>query len=166
MIRPITREEFESSLTDLKEDRFAKTFVAKCDMMGHWDHCMGYWVEDKVAAAIVVTLSKREPLVANLQLLHTFHEHRGKGIAKSLCIWGVNHSMKLGAKYFRVSAEFDAVPFYEKIGFKFVCKQKSAKLSMFRLISPVISDNDFGITHEAQYGWRSEGVGATAEKPF
>lgn len=143
MIKSATREEFASSLTDLKEDSFAKTFLAKCDMMDKWDHCMGYWINDKVAGAIVITLSKREPVVANLQLLHTFYEYRGNGIAKLLCIWGINHAIAMGARYFRVSAEFDAVPFYEKVGFKFVCKQKSAKLSMFRLTSSIISENDF-----------------------
>jgi len=46
------------------------------------------------------------------------------------------------ADYFRVSAELDAVPFYEKYGFKMICRQKTAQLAMFPLIRPDILEND------------------------
>lgn len=143
MIRKTSREEFISSLTDLKEDKFAKTFVAKCDMIEGWDNCMTYWDQGEVAAAILVTLSKRSPKVANLQLLHTFYKHRGKGLAKKLVNWGVEYSFDNQAEYFRVSSELDSVGFYEKCGFKFVCRQKTAKLSMFKMTSPIIENNTF-----------------------
>lgn len=141
-LRKATRDEFVKSLTDLKEDKFAKTFVAKCDMMEAWDQCRAIWVGDKLAGAIVVTISKREPKTANLQLLHTFHEFRGKGIGKELCEWAVGHAYENGAEYFRVSAELDAVPFYKKIGFDFICRQKTAQLAMFRLSNETICKND------------------------
>lgn len=142
-LRKTTREEFTAALTDLKEDNFAKTFVAKCNMMDEWAHCMGYWIDNELAGAIVVTISKRDPKVANLQLLHTFHKFRGKGVGKALCHWALVYAMTKEARYFRVSAELDAVDFYEKCGFKFICRQKTAKLSMFRLTNDVISKNNF-----------------------
>ena len=143
LIKQTSRDEFVAAITDLKEDKFAKTFVAKCDMMEDWELCHGVWIDDRLAGAIVVTISKREPKVANLQLLHTFYEFRGKGVARALCDWGIDYAIKNESNYFRVSAELDAVPFYEKCGFKFVCRQKTAKLSMFRLTTSVIQDNIF-----------------------
>lgn len=153
-LRKIDREEFVSSLTDKKEDRFAKTFIAKCDMMQNWDKCRGVFVGqnlDKLAGAIVVTISKRKPKVANLQLLHTFHEFRGNGIASVLCDWGIAYAYEMEAEYFRVSSELDAVKFYEKYGFKFVCRQKTAQLAMFRLTSTSIKTNNFEID---SYIWK------------
>jgi len=143
VIRKTSRGEFVSSLTTLKEDKFAKTFVAKCDMMDHWENCMGYWIDGELAGAIVVTLSKRQPIVANLQLLHTFYKRRGNGVARKLTEWGVQNAYDNKALYFRVSAELDAVDFYKKVGFVFVGRQKTAELSMFRLTSPNIKGNDF-----------------------
>lgn len=143
LIRNIEREEFVSSLTDLKEDRFAKTFVAKCDMLNKWHECRGCFIDNELAGAILVTTSKRSPTVANLQLLHTFHKFRGQGVGRLLCKWAMEFALSKDAEYFRVSAELDAVEFYEKCGFKFVCRQKTAKLSMFRLTSYKIEENNF-----------------------
>ena len=142
-IRDVTREEFVSSLTDLKEDRFARTFVAKCDMIGKWEECRGCFIDEELAGAILITTSKRAPKVANLQLLHTFHKFRGQGVGRVLCKWGIEYALCKDAEYFRVSAELDAVEFYEKCGFKFICRQKTAKLSMFRLSSHKIEENNF-----------------------
>jgi ribosomal protein S18 acetylase RimI-like enzyme len=144
-LRETNREEFASHLTNDKADRFARTFVAKCDMMQAWDKCMGAWYEGRLAGAIVVTVSKKKPLTANLQLLHTFNEFRGKGIASRLCEYGLQYAFDNKAEYFRVSAELDAVAFYEKFGFKMVCRQKTAQLAMFRLTSPDIRENDLKI---------------------
>lgn len=141
-LRKTSKEEFVAHLTKLKEDRFAKRFVAKCNMMDHWDLCMGAWEGDELAGAIVVTISKRKPLVANLQLLHTFHKFRGRGVGSMLCDYAIKHAYDNDASYFRVSAEFDAVPFYEKYGFKMICRQKTAQLAMFPLIRPDILEND------------------------
>lgn len=141
-LKATNREKFISHLTSDKADRFARTFVAKCDMMEAWDRCVGAWYEDKLAGAIVVTISKKKPLTANLQLLHTFNEFRGKGVASRLCEYGLEYAFNNKAEYFRVSAELDAVVFYEKFGFKMVCRQKTAELSMFRLSSSNIREND------------------------
>lgn len=141
----ITRAKFVDSLTDKKEDRFAKTFIAKCDMIDAWDECMAIVDDDgEVMGAIVTTISKRSPPVANLQLLHTFHAYRGRGVG-SLLVWDSLHrSVIMGAQYYRVSADPDAIPFYEKYGFKYIGKQKSgSQLSMFKLTTSWIKGNDF-----------------------
>lgn len=142
LLKRVTREKFVASLTDLKEDKFAKTFIAKCDMMDAWDNCQGIWIDGELAGAIVVTISKRKPITANLQLLHTFYAFRGKGVASKLCDYALQYAYDSGAEYFRVSAELDAVAFYEKYGFKMVGRQKTAQLAMFRLQSPLIVRND------------------------
>ena len=100
------------------------------------------WDGDELAGAIVVTISKRKPLVANLQLLHTFYKFRGRGVGSLLCDYALQHAYDNKAEYFRVSAELDAVPFYEKYGFKMICRQKTAQLAMFSLIRPNILEND------------------------
>lgn len=138
---PIKREEFIKSLTDLKEDRFAKTFISKCDLMKSWNNCWGIYEEEKVAAAIVTTHSKRLPKIANLQLLHTFSKYRRKGYGKVLCQESLFSAVHYECKYYRVSAEPAAVPFYEAIGFKFIGRQKKCYLSMFPLTSTKIENN-------------------------
>jgi len=146
-----SHDEFVAHLTKDKADKFARTFVAKCNMMKAWDKCMGVWIDEKLAGAIVVTISKRKPISANLQLLHTFNEFRGKGVASLLCEYGLQYAFDKKAEYFRVSAELDAVAFYEKFGFKMVCRQKTAKLAIFRLQSPNIQENDMKLDH---YIWK------------
>lgn len=134
-LRPITREEFVREIDDNKANKFAKTFVAKADMLGRWDACVGaFTASDNLAAAVLWTLSKKKPTVCNLQLLHTFADHRGKGAAKELMRYAEIEAIRAGAKYFRVSAEPDAVEFYKKIGYLFWGKQKSGcQLCMFEL---------------------------------
>lgn len=162
----VTREQFVAALTSHKQDKFAKTFIAKCDMLQAWDYCVGCWIGDKLAAAIVVTISKRNPKVANLQLLHTFYEYRGKGAARALCQFGIDYAIESKAEYFRVSAELDAVDFYRKCGFQFVCRQKTCELSLFRLTSSKISDNNF---EPDEYVWKQmnrKGKGGCVECYF
>ena len=135
-LRKCTREEFVSALTDDKADNFAKTFVAKADMQKNWDECLGAFDEDgSLMGAIITTVGKTNPKTANLQLLHTFAKHRRKGVAKELTIQSfTDATWTRGAVYFRVSAEPDAVPFYESLGFRFWGKQKSGcSLSMFKV---------------------------------
>jgi GNAT superfamily N-acetyltransferase len=137
-------ETFTAAITKKKEDRFANTFVAKCNMMDAWDKCVGAYIDGKLAGAIVVTVSKRNPKVANLQLLHSFHEYRGRGVGKLLCQHALDVAIYEKCEYFRVSAEPDAVVFYEKCGMKFLGKQKSgSQLSMFRISSPRFQRNDY-----------------------
>jgi|GEM_PF-3379644 len=129
-----SKEQFTAAITNKKEDSFAKTFLAKANMQDQWAHCTGAWDGDELLGAIIVTVSKRDPKVANLQLLHTFHSHRGKGVGRVLTDYALLKAMKMDAVYFRVSAEPDAVPFYKKCGFKFWGKQKSgSSLSIFKI---------------------------------
>lgn len=128
-------EQFKECITTDPADKFAKTFVAKANMQKQWDYCVGAWNDNnELMGAIITTISKRDPKVANLQLLHTFHKHRGKGVGKFLTFSSLQYAIDNGATYFRVSAEPDAVVFYEKCGFTFWGKQKSgSSLSIFKI---------------------------------
>lgn len=139
-VKEVSREIFERSLTSAKEDSFAKTFFAKSNMMNLWDDCLGVFEGDELCCAIVVTISKREPKIVNLQLIHTFHKHRNKGYARLLTNLMIE-DMRNEIKYFRVSAEKTAIGFYEKLGFKFLGEQKSGtQLSMCLVTSDKISE--------------------------
>ena len=148
-----TREQFVAAISDHSADKFAKTFRAKADMQDHWQYCIGAFLERGVlGGAIITTISKRSPKVANLQLLHTFHESRGNGIASALCRRSLTDAIEGGANYFRVSAEPDAVAFYEKIGFKMLGKQKSGcQLSMFRINGDSFWEGEYTLDHEPIY---------------
>jgi GNAT superfamily N-acetyltransferase len=140
-----TRDKFVSSISTAKEDNFARTFVAKADMQEQWDYCLGLFDNTgDLMAAIITTISKRKPFVANLQLLHTFAKHRGQGAARLLCEQSLLNVKNHGAVYFRVSSEINAVAFYEKIGFKFWGKQKSGcQLSIFRIDGGTFAEGDY-----------------------
>lgn len=142
-LRKCTREEFLSAISDNHADNFARTFVAKADMQEQWDDCWGaYSDDDQLMAAIITTVSRGK--VANLQLLHTFAAHRGKGAAKNLCEDSLRQVKKRGAKFFRVSSEPESVGFYEKIGFKFWGMQKSGcQLSIFRITSTKFAECEY-----------------------
>jgi GNAT superfamily N-acetyltransferase len=134
VVSPLTAEMILPAISG-KEDRFAKTFIAKSNAMNLWGVTSGL-VDHRgnLLAIIATTYTKRTPKVANLQLLHSFHKYRGQGHARLLCQISVAQALEQGCKYFRVSAEPEAVPFYEKIGFKFVGRQKSnCQLSIFPL---------------------------------
>jgi|LauGreDrversion4_2_1035121.scaffolds.fasta_scaffold06568_5 GNAT superfamily N-acetyltransferase len=137
-----TRDEFKAAITTDKADAFAKTFVAKADMQKFWNDCIGAYTDDgDLMGAIITTVSKRDPKVANLQLLHTFSAHRRKGVAKELTLQSYADAVTAGAIYFRVSAEPGAVNFYESVGFKFWGLQKSGcSLSMFKVAGSTLSE--------------------------
>ena len=150
------REVFLDAMTTHKEDAFANTFVAKADMLAAWDRCIGVFVEGVLCAAIITTISKTNPRVANLQLLHTFYMHRGSGAARKLCEAALVESRSAGAEYFRVSSEPSAVGFYEKLGFHFWGKQKSGcSLSVFKFSDAGhIYDDKDPVIHRALYSGR------------
>ena len=127
-------------------DKFAWTFNAKADAMNLWEHCVGWYdANGHIMGAIVVRHNKRQP-VANLQLLHTFNKHRRKGVGRVLTEHQFEESYKSGMKYFRVSAEIDAVPFYKALGFKFWGEQKSGcQLSIFKIGGPTIAEGQYDI---------------------
>lgn len=144
-----SREQFVAAITTDKADSFAKTFVAKADMQDQWDYCFGAFEGDELVAAIITTISKRKPHVANLQLLHTFAKHRGKGAARALCEYSLYHVKSKQALYFRVSSEPESVGFYEKIGFQFWGKQKSGcQLSIFRIDGDTFFEGDYDYTDQ------------------
>jgi GNAT superfamily N-acetyltransferase len=139
-----SRADFISAISTDKEDNFAKTFVAKADMQGQWDSCVGAYDGNELTAAIITTISKTKPHVANLQLLHTFAKHRGKGSARLLCEDSLKRARTNGAIYFRVSSEKTAVGFYERLGFKFWGAQKSGtQLSIFRIGGDTFLEGDY-----------------------
>lgn len=151
-LRKCSREEFLSAISSDPADKFAKTFIAKADMQKQWDECWGVFEGTELMAAIITTISKRKPHVANLQLLHTFAKFRGKGAAKILCEDSLRQARQRGATFFRVSSEISAVGFYEKIGFKFWGKQKSGcQLSIFRITSDTFSECDYDYTDSVIY---------------
>lgn len=157
MLVNITRDQFVSSITEDKADKFAKTFVSKADMGGYWDKCFGLLNDEgDLMGAIITTISKRKPHVANLQLLHTFAKHRRKGVARKLCEHSLQYSKKNFAKYFRVSSEKGAIPFYQSLGMVMLGVQKSGcQLSMCRIQGDSFSECSYDITdlviHKAVY---------------
>lgn len=139
-----SRADFISAISTDKEDNFAKTFIAKADMQGQWDYCIGAYDGNELTAAIITTISKTKPHVANLQLLHTFVKHRGKGSARILCEDSLKRARASGATYFRVSSEKGAVGFYERLGFRFWGAQKSGtQLSIFRIGGDTFLEGDY-----------------------
>ena len=155
-LRETTREEFVKHISENKADSFAKTFVAKADMQDQWQYCIGCWEGGELAGAIITTRSKKTPYVFNLQLLHTFAKHRRKGVARLLTQDSLDRAQGLGTSYYRVSAEPDAVVFYESMGFKFLGKQKSkCSLSMFKINGRNFSDGIYDLSdpviHAAVY---------------
>lgn len=139
----VTREQFIAAISDKKEDNFAKTFRAKCDMMKLWEQCFGLFENGELCSAVIFTTSKNKPYTANLQLIHTFYKHRNKGYGKQLTLEVLD--LIIGSvEYLRVSAEKTAVGFYEKLGFKFLGVQKSGtQLSMCKVTSDKISKCKF-----------------------
>lgn len=147
-----SRDDFIDAISEDSADNFAKTFRAKADMQKLWDRCMGLWDGDELAGAIIVSYSKRSPIVANLQLLHTFANHRRKGVAKTLCDWALRDCKLHSATYLRVSAEKPAVPFYEAIGMTMLGEQKSgSQLSMCRIRGNSWSDCEYSLVDSTIY---------------
>ena len=141
------RKTFLENITDLKEDRFANTFVAKADMGNYWNECVGVYEDKNLLGAIILTVSKKEPKIANLQLLHTFFKHRKKGVAAYLCQFALKKALYEKSSYFRVSSKPEAVNFYKKIGFTMLGKQKSGtQLSMFRIVDSNFKNGLYDIT--------------------
>lgn len=148
IIDSVTKEQFKKCISLNKEDNFAKTFIAKCDMLNQWNSVLGCWIDGELCGAILVTISKGKPYCANLQLLHTFYKYRKRGVGKFLCKYVFN-VVKDTAEYFRLSSELNSVEFYRKIGFKFWGKQKSGcYLSLFKIKGINISDGHYSIDDE------------------
>jgi len=131
VIRVASREEFERACveSDWRQDGFARTFRAKADMLSLWENLTCAFDGAELESAIIIRCSKRSPVVANLQLLHTFSRHRRKGAATALTVEAFDRvQSEHGPSYFRVSAEPDAAPFYRSLGLRFWGHQKSGSL--------------------------------------
>lgn len=128
---------------DPRGDKFAKTFRAKADALKLWPLAFGAVEEGQVRAAICLRIGKRTPLVANLELLHTFAAYRRLGFASGLVLRTYDE-LPGGVEYFRVSSELGAVPFYRSLGLKFWGEQKSGSLlSMHRVQTQFLMDGDY-----------------------
>ena len=148
--RYVTHDVFVAAIDTDPANKFAKTFVAKADMLGAWDQChaLAHTKTKEIAGAVIWTISKRAPYVCNLQLLHTFAKFRGQGVGKILMDTAMMSAMSRGAQYFRVSSEPESVAFYEKIGYRFWGKQKSGcQLCIFKL--PGIYTLDYDVIWKA-----------------
>jgi len=162
--KSVTKEKFIKFISKNKEDKFAKTFVAKCDMLDKWNEVVGLWEGDDLAGAILTTISKRKPYTANLQLLHTFYAHRNKGVAKKLCNHSLYYAFYSSAEYFRVSSEIPAIPFYKKLGIQFVGKQKSGcLLAMFKVNSSEFEKIDYSLDDMIYKAATKKGKGGCVE---
>jgi ribosomal protein S18 acetylase RimI-like enzyme len=161
--RQIGRNEFATTPRG-EGDRFANTFTAKADTMQLWPLVRGIMSQKhRVKAAICFRLSQRQPVVANLQLLHTFEAERHKGLATELVEIEYRRISQL-AEYFRVSSEHDAVGFYRKLGLKFWGRQKSGTFLCIHRITGAnprngdYTPNDFinGLLHSGRRGCLTE----------
>lgn len=151
-----SRDQFTRFITSDRADSFAKTFVAKADYQELWP-ALGCWIGKSLAGAIIWTISKRKPVVANLQLLHTFAKFRRRGVGTVLCrrfLESINSS-ELNVSYWRVSAEPGAVEFYKSMGIKFLGKQKSGcQLAIAKLTATFeesVADLEDEIVRKAVY---------------
>lgn len=147
--RPLTREVFvdvfDKAPLVTGADKFAKTFLAKADSFKLWPYAQGCFDGDRLGAAIVMRVGKRNPVTANLELLHTFAVYRQQGLAKQLVLEEYQKLYR-NALYFRVSSEADSVEFYRRLGFRFWGKQRSGCLLCMHAIggtSPAQAKYDF-----------------------
>lgn len=141
--RQTDEHEFCSFINPSREDKFARVFAGKASKLGLWP-CLGAWDGEELAGAISWTVGKREPFMANLQLLHVFAKYRRKGLGTVLCVMFLHQVTAAGAKYFRVAAEAGAVDFYSWMGVKFHGRQKSGGyLSVARITGDNFGDLDY-----------------------
>jgi len=152
------------SATQFPEDKFIKYFIGKCQQSNHWDKLKLLEEDGEIKAAIVVTHTKRRPYTANIQLLHTFYKHRGKGYATQLCLEAVRDAFHAGMQYFRVSANPKALEFYKKVGFRLVGRQKSGcQLAIFKLVSPILAENPYIVDDVIRKALYKKGMGGCVE---
>jgi hypothetical protein len=165
----ITRGQFVS-MSSSGDDRFAATFRAKADAMGLWEYTVGFLDGDKVMSAICVKQTRREPVVANLQLLHTFAVYRRQGLARRLVLseYGrlpIRACLGVGVEFFRVSSEPDAVAFYRSLGLKFWGYQKSGSLlCLHRICDKDPANGDYKLTKFIEGALSSGRRGALVER--
>jgi GNAT superfamily N-acetyltransferase len=162
MFKLVNREEILREIVpdEKNSDGFARVLVNKCDTYGLWDRTYGYFVNDKLVGVIVTTYSKRSPKTANLQLLFTYHIHRGNGYARDMVLKSIEQAYENGCEYYRISSEKKALPFYDKLGIKFFCEQKSGtQLSIFKVNDTIINEKDFELDEKMEKMYFRKGKG-------
>lgn len=149
-------------------DKFATTFVAKADALKLWPNVIGMISDDgMLMAAICVRISQRSPLVANLQLLHTFSKFRRRGFASRLVEREYLGLYQANVQYFRVSSEPDAQEFYRSLGLKFWGEQKSGSLlCIHQVMTPNPRTGRYDPNDEFVKGLLFSGRRGSLTKPF
>lgn len=137
-VQHVTREQFIEAIGP--GDEFArKYFVKHADEDQLWKTTYGVVFRECINGAISIKFVLGKNSYANIKLLHTFAAHRKCGVATALCNFALKIAHAHGFKYFRVSANPEAIGFYRKCGFKFWGKQRSGcLLSAFKIGGPRI----------------------------
>lgn len=132
-LAPCNQEQYWLHCPD--REPFSKTFDSKAKLIGKWDKVKGAWDEEgHLLGCSLTTVSSQG--WGNLQLLHVFSTHQGKGVGRVLLSDSIQTALQGGATYWRVSSEKKAVDFYKKCGIQFAGKQKSGCLLCVAKLSP------------------------------
>ena len=150
LIKKINREDWVNALTPIKQDLFARTFLGKADSRQLWDNAYGCYIDNNLAGGLIYRLSKKEPSVITLELLHTFYSYRRKGVARILTDFCFKQGFNLEAKYFRVSSEKSSIKFYESVGFKSWGQQKSGT---YLILGEIKTDKIEDMVYDIQDNW-------------
>jgi len=146
------RDEYAKLVTkeNKKKDKFCGRFLSKTDKMDAWDRVWCVFDQDDLTmmGAVMVTVAKRKAgNIANLQLLHTWYDHRRKGVANVL-VQKAFEVAKSQAKYMRISmiADEGSLAFYRSVGFVIMGMQKAGSyFSMCRLSGDSLHDSHFDL---------------------
>lgn len=146
------REEYAKLVTKetKKLDKFCGRFLKKTDDMKAWDRVWCVFDDDgSMMGAVMVTVAKRKAgNISNLQLLHTWYDHRRKGVA-NLLVQKAFEVAKSQGKYMRISmiADEGSLDFYRNAGFVIIGTQRAGSyFSMCRLDGDSLHDSHFDLT--------------------
>lgn len=159
-IEQITKEQFlqvlETETYNPDNDKFVKKILLpRVNALNLWHSAYGYFTDNGEMAGITIcTLGKREPKIANLQILFVFSKFQKLGIGRELTNFALSNAINMGAKYFRISAEKHAKGFYTKLGVKFLGTQKSGTyLSFFKVGGTTFSEGIYDREEEITSKW-------------
>jgi ribosomal protein S18 acetylase RimI-like enzyme len=147
-----SRDEYAKLVTkeSKKLDKFCGRFLKKTDDMDAWEKVWSVFDDDgSMMGAVMVTVAKRNAgNISNLQLLHTWYNHRRKGVANIL-VQKAFEVAKCQGKYMRISmiADDGSLDFYRNAGFVIIGKQRAGSyFSMCRLEGDSLHDSHFDLT--------------------
>src|SRR3990167_2417345 len=110
-IESCSRPEFVAGIHE--EDKFARQYFLKhADEDRLWASTWGCFEDGVLAGAIALRTVYGKNSYYNIKLLTTFKRFEKKGIGRDLCRFAFTRAYKEGVKYFRISANPDAVEFY------------------------------------------------------